>query len=59
MLIQSSMREIIQLVSTAGTGYAYATTKNKRTTMGKVEIKKFDPIARKHVLFVEKKISRG
>ena len=53
------MREIIQLVSTAGTGYAYATTKNKRTMVGKVEIKKYDPVARKHVLFIEKKISRG
>lgn len=53
------MREIIQLVSTAGTGYAYVTTKNKRTTTGKLEMKKFDPIVRKHVLFVEKKISRG
>jgi len=53
------MREVIQLVSTAGTGYAYVTTKNKRTASGKLEIKKFDPIARKHVVFVEKKISRG
>ncbi|MBL9025821.1 MAG: 50S ribosomal protein L33 [Myxococcales bacterium] len=53
------MREVIQLVSTAGTGYAYHTTKNKRTMQGKLEIKKFDPIIRKHVLFVEKKISRG
>jgi len=53
------MRDIIQLVSTAGTGYAYVTTKNKRTTAEKIEMKKFDPIVRKHVLFVEKKISRG
>jgi len=53
------MRDTIQLVSTAGTGYAYVTTKNKRTTTEKLEFKKYDPIARKHVLFVEKKISRG
>ncbi len=53
------MREVIQLVSTAGTGYAYVTTKNKKTMSGKLEIKKFDPIARKRVVFVEKKISRG
>jgi large subunit ribosomal protein L33 len=55
----SKMRDVIQLVSTAGTGYAYVTTKNKRTTPGKLEIKKFDPIARKRVIFVEKKISKG
>jgi large subunit ribosomal protein L33 len=53
------MRDVIQLVSTAGTGYAYVTTKNKRTMTGKLEIKKYDPVARKHVVFVEKKISKG
>jgi large subunit ribosomal protein L33 len=53
------MRDVIQLVSTAGTGYAYVTTKNKRTMTGKLEIKKYDPVARKHVIFVEKKISKG
>lgn len=53
------MRDLIQLVSTAGTGYAYVTSKNKRTHPEKMEIKKYDPIARKHVKFVEKKISRG
>jgi large subunit ribosomal protein L33 len=53
------MRDMIQLVSTAGTGYAYVTTKNKKTATGKLELKKYDPVARKHVLFVEKKISRG
>ncbi len=53
------MRDTIQIGSTAGTGYAYVTTKNKRTTTEKLEFKKYDPIARKHVIFVEKKISRG
>lgn len=47
------------IASTAGTGYAYVTTKNKRTSPDKIQIKKFDPIVRKHVLFVEKKISKG
>jgi large subunit ribosomal protein L33 len=55
----SNMRDVIQLVSTAGTGYAYVTTKNKRISSEKIELKKYDPIIRKHVLFVEKKISRG
>jgi large subunit ribosomal protein L33 len=53
------MRDQIQLVSTAGTGYAYVTTKNKRTMQEKLEVKKYDPILRKHVVFVEKKISKG
>jgi len=37
------MRDKIRLVSTAGTGYFYTTTKNKRTMPEKMEIKKFDP----------------
>jgi large subunit ribosomal protein L33 len=50
------MREIIRLVSSAGTGFAYYTTKNKRTTTEKISMKKYDPIARKHVVFTETKM---
>ncbi len=50
------MREKIKMVSSAGTGYYYTTTKNKRTTPDKLEFKKYDPIVRKHVLFKEAKI---
>jgi large subunit ribosomal protein L33 len=50
------MREKIKLVSTADTGYFYTTDKNKKNMAGKFEIKKYDPIARKHVLFKEAKI---
>lgn len=49
------MREIIYLVSTAETGFYYTTKKNKRASQEKIEHKKYDPIARKHVLFVESK----
>ena len=50
------MREKIKLESTAGTGHFYTTTKNKRTMPDKMEIKKFDPVARKHVIYKETKI---
>ncbi len=50
------MREIIKLVSTAGTGHFYTTDKNRSSTPDKIEIKKFDPIARKHVVYKEEKI---
>ncbi len=46
----------IKLVSTADTGYFYVTKKNARTTTGKLELKKYDPVARKHVPFKEAKI---
>ncbi len=50
------MREKIKLVSTAGTGYFYTTTKNKRTSTGKLQMKKYDPKVRKHVMFKESKL---
>ncbi|MEE4379201.1 MAG: 50S ribosomal protein L33 [Candidatus Competibacteraceae bacterium] len=50
------MRDKIKLISTAGTGHFYTTTKNKRTTPGKLEFKKYDPKVRKHVLYKEGKI---
>ena len=50
------MRDKIKLESTAGTGHFYTTTKNKRTTPEKMEIKKFDPVARKHVIYKETKL---
>ena len=37
------MREKIKLVSSAKTGHYYTTTKNKKTSPDKMEIKKFDP----------------
>ncbi len=50
------MRDKIKLVSTAGTGHFYTTDKNKRNTPNKLEFMKFDPVARKHVLYKEAKI---
>jgi large subunit ribosomal protein L33 len=49
-------RIIIKLVSTAGTGHFYTTTKNPKTKTEKIEIKKFDPKIRKHVAYKEAKI---
>lgn len=51
-----AVREKIKLVSSAGTGHFYTTTKNKRTHPDKVEVKKFDPRVRKHVTYKEAKI---
>ena len=51
-----SVREKIRLNSSAGTGHFYTTTKNKKTMSGKMQIKKYDPVARKHVMYKEGKI---
>ncbi len=52
----SKIREKIRLVSTAGTGFFYTTTKNKRKTPQKLAFRKYDPVVRQHVLFKEAKI---
>ena len=46
----------IRLNSTADTGYFYVTKKNARTMTEKLVLKKYDPVARKHVEFKEAKI---
>lgn len=50
------MRDKIKLVSSAGTGHFYTTTKNKKSTPDKLSFKKFDPVVRKHVEYKEAKI---
>ncbi len=50
------MREKIKLVSSAGTGYYYTTTKNRRLSTETLKFKKYDPKVRKHVEFVEEKL---
>jgi large subunit ribosomal protein L33 len=52
----ASKRDKIRLVSSAGTGHFYTTDKNKKTMTGKMEIKKYDPVVRKHVSYKEAKI---
>ena len=49
-------REKIRLNSTAGTGHFYTTDKNRRTTPVKMEMMKYDPVVRQHVLYKEGKI---
>ncbi len=46
----------VKLVSSADTGYYYVTKKNSRTKTEKLVMKKYDPVARKHVEFRESKI---
>ena len=46
----------VKLVSTADTGYFYVTKKNSRTMTDKLAMKKYDPVAKKHVEFTEAKI---
>ena len=47
---------LIKMISSADTGFFYVTKKNPRTKTEKLKFNKYDPIARKHVEFVEGKI---
>ncbi len=55
MAAGSDKRPVIKLKSTAGTGYTYVTNKNKVNSRDRIELRKYDPIARKHVIFKEEK----
>lgn len=46
----------IRLNSTADTGFFYVTKKNPRTKTEKLKFRKYDPVVKKHVEFVEGKI---
>ena len=46
---------LIKMVSSADTGFSYVTKKNPRTKTEKLELKKYDPVVRKHVVFKESK----
>ena len=51
-------RDKIKLESSAGTGHFYTTSKNKKNMPDKMEIMKFDPVARKHVKYKETKLKK-
>ena len=55
-MAKKGKREKIKLESSAGTGHFYTTAKNKQNTPGKIELKKYDPVVRKHVVYKETKL---
>ncbi|HQV34587.1 MAG TPA: 50S ribosomal protein L33 [Calditrichia bacterium] len=54
MAKKTNAREMVKLKSTES-AHMYTTTKNKRNTPDRMEIKKYDPILRKHVIYKETK----
>jgi len=47
-------RELIRLVSSAGTGFFYTTSKKRGQE--KLQLRKYDPRVKQHVIFKEAKI---
>ncbi|GAA2826121.1 50S ribosomal protein L33 [Nonomuraea wenchangensis] len=54
-MARNEVRPVIKLKSTAGTGYTYVTTKNRRNDPDRLTLRKYDPRIRRHVLFREER----
>ncbi|MFB6987120.1 50S ribosomal protein L33 [Streptomyces sp. NPDC056178] len=54
-MARNELRPVVKLRSTAGTGYAYVTRKNRRNDPERMVLRKYDPVARKHVDFREER----
>lgn len=51
----AEIRPKITLRSTAGTGFGYVTRKNRRNDPDRLVLRKYDPVARRHVEFREER----
>ena len=52
---KSDKRPIVKLKSTEGPGYTYTTRTNKTNTRDRLELRKYDPVLRRHVMFKEER----
>lgn len=54
-MARTDLRPVVKLRSTAGTGYTYVTRKSRRNDPDRMELRKYDPVARRHALFREER----
>jgi large subunit ribosomal protein L33 len=59
MASKNTKRKTIGLVSKASGHRSYYTVKNTQNTTGKLILKKYDPVTRKHEVYEETKKSLG
>ncbi len=59
MAKKNTKRKVIGLVSDLSGHRTYHTTKNTMNTQGKLVLKKYDPIAKKHATYTETKKNLG
>ncbi|SDU75368.1 50S ribosomal protein L33 [Jiangella alkaliphila] len=52
-MARTDLRPVVKLRSTAGTGYTYVTRKNRRNDPDRLVLRKYDPLAKRHVEFRE------
>lgn len=54
-MARDELRPVVKLRSTAGTGHTYVTTKNRRNAPDRLQLRKYDPVARQHVEYREQR----
>ncbi|MFD5065569.1 50S ribosomal protein L33 [Streptomyces sp. NPDC058394] len=54
-MARSTIRPVIKLKSTAGTGTTYVTRKNRLNNPDRLVLRKYDPVAGAHALFREER----
>jgi large subunit ribosomal protein L33 len=54
-MVRNQLRPVVKLRSTASTGYTYVTRKSRRNDPDRLELRKYDPVARRHVMFREER----
>ena len=59
MAKKSNKRKLVGMLSEASGHRTYVTVKNTTNTPDKLELKKYDPIVRRHVKYVETKKNLG
>ena len=55
----NSKRKLVGLVSEESGHRTYYTKKNTMNTTGKISLRKYDPVLRKHVIYTETKKNLG
>ena len=56
-VVKQGKRLVVRLVSMAGTGHFYVTTRNKAKPA--LQMMKHDPVVNRHVLYTEQKVKKG
>jgi large subunit ribosomal protein L33 len=54
-MARQTLRPVVKLRSTAGTGHTYVTRKSRRNDPDRLQLRKYDPVLRQHTEFREER----
>jgi large subunit ribosomal protein L33 len=55
LMARQTLRPVVKLRSAAGTGFTYVTRKSRRNDPDRIQLRKYDPVLRRHVEFREER----